>query len=108
MYTNSLVILCGVDGQVRRTVGVLVAVAQGRMSLSHIQYMLDEPSHENWVPLAQVAEPEGLYLLEVEYPPHVFIEGEGEEGERRGEKSVEGEEEGVSKEEDKDKRRGTV
>lgn len=60
--------------QVRRTVGVLVGVAQGRLSLQDVQHMLDHPSHKNWRPQAQVAPPEGLFLLDVEYPPHVFVE----------------------------------
>ena len=53
---------------------MLVGVAQGRLSLEDVQHMLDHPSHQNWRPKAQVAPPEGLFLLEVEYPPHVFVE----------------------------------
>lgn len=73
-------------GQVRRTVGALVGVAQGLVSLDNIQCMLDEPSHNNWVSIARVAGPEGLYLLEVEYPPDAFCEREGEEGESNRER----------------------
>lgn len=62
--------------QVRRTVGVLVGVAQGRLSLQDVQHMLDHPSQRNWKTKAQVAPPDGLFLLDVEYPPHVFAEEE--------------------------------
>lgn len=93
--------------QVRRTVGALVGVAQGRVNLDNIQHMLDKPSHDNWI-CSHVAPPDGLYLLEVEYPPDVFLEAEGVSGEeveggkreevesvRRGEKGeVEGESKG--------------
>lgn len=64
--------------QVRRTVGVLVGVAQGRLSLEDVQYLLDHPSERNWNSKATVAPPDGLFLLDVEYPPHVFAE-EGED-----------------------------
>lgn len=62
--------------QVRRTVGVLVGVAQGRLSVQDVQHMLDHPSQRNWKTKAQVAPPDGLFLLDVEYPPHVFAEEE--------------------------------
>uniref|UniRef100_A0A0P4VX88 tRNA pseudouridine synthase n=1 Tax=Scylla olivacea TaxID=85551 RepID=A0A0P4VX88_SCYOL len=64
--------------QVRRTVGVLVGVAQGRFNLQDVQHMLDHPSQRNWSPKLQVAPPDGLFLLDVEYPLHVFAE-EGED-----------------------------
>lgn len=80
--------MLGVAGQVRRTVGALVGVAHGRVSLQDIQHMLDEPSHKNWVCRAQVAYPDGLYLLEVEYPPHAFKEREGEVESDIGRKEV--------------------
>ncbi|KAK8395077.1 hypothetical protein O3P69_006080 [Scylla paramamosain] len=62
--------------QVRRIVGVLVGVAQGRFNLQDVQHMLDYPSQRNWSPKVQVAPPDGLFLLDVEYPLHVFAEGE--------------------------------
>ncbi|MPC21678.1 tRNA pseudouridine synthase-like 1 [Portunus trituberculatus] len=60
--------------QVRRTVGVLVGVAQGRLNLEDVQHLLDHPSQRNWNSKATVAPPDGLFLLDVEYPPHVFAE----------------------------------
>ncbi|KAG7170202.1 tRNA pseudouridine synthase-like 1 [Homarus americanus] len=58
--------------QVRRTVAVLVAVAQGRISLDDVRYLLDNPSPQNWNSRAQTAPPCGLFLLNVGYPEHVL------------------------------------
>ncbi|XP_045120508.1 tRNA pseudouridine synthase-like 1 [Portunus trituberculatus] len=60
--------------QVRRTVGVLVGVAQRCLNLEDVQHLLDHPSQRNWNSKATVAPPDGLFLLDVEYPPHVFAE----------------------------------
>lgn len=98
------------SGQVRRTVGALVGVAQGRASLQDIQRMLDEPSHQNWMNVTKVVSPAGLYLLEVVYPPSAFCEKEGEaevvitgEVECESEGEVKGEVEGKSERESKEK-----
>lgn len=58
----------------RRTVGVLVALAQGCISFEDIKYMLDNPSPQNWNPRATCAPPDGLFLLNVHYPPHIFMD----------------------------------
>ncbi|KAK7081565.1 tRNA pseudouridine synthase-like 1 [Halocaridina rubra] len=60
--------------QVRRIVGALVAVAQGKLTLDDIQWLLDNPSPKNWKPQASTAPPEGLFLLRVKYHPEVFEE----------------------------------
>lgn len=53
--------------QVRRTVAVLVAVAQEKITLEDVQYMLDVPSKNSWHPRAETVPPHGLYLVNVEY-----------------------------------------
>lgn len=58
--------------QVRRTVGALVALAQGRISLDDVKYMLENPSPHNWNSRVESAPPHGLFLLRVEYPQHVL------------------------------------
>ncbi|CAG2054047.1 unnamed protein product [Timema podura] len=55
--------------QIRRTVGVLLAVAQGHVSVDKVQHMFECPSHESWDPRASSAPPHGLYLVNVEYDP---------------------------------------
>ncbi|XP_037089597.1 tRNA pseudouridine synthase-like 1 [Pollicipes pollicipes] len=62
--------------QVRRTVAVLVAVAQGRLSLEDVQHLLDVPSKDSWNPRAATAPPHGLYLQHVVYDPADLAEGE--------------------------------
>lgn len=53
-------------GQVRHMVGAIVAVGAGRMHLDDLQRMLHAQSKvESPVP----APPEGLYLVQVDYPP---------------------------------------
>lgn len=56
-----------VTPQVRRTVAVLVAVAQEKITLEDVQYMLDVPSKNSWHPRAETVPPHGLYLVNVEY-----------------------------------------
>jgi tRNA U38,U39,U40 pseudouridine synthase TruA len=48
-------------------VGVLVAVAQGRVSLAQVRTMLETPSVDSWDPRAVTAPPHGLYLVDVAY-----------------------------------------
>ncbi|PSN29326.1 hypothetical protein C0J52_19956, partial [Blattella germanica] len=55
--------------QVRRIVGALIAVAEGRISVDDIQYMLDNPSKDSWNTRIPVVPPHGLYLVDVEYDP---------------------------------------
>ncbi|XP_071546117.1 tRNA pseudouridine synthase-like 1 isoform X3 [Panulirus ornatus] len=59
--------------QVRRIVGVLVACAQGCISSEDIKYMLDNPSPQKWNTHVQCAPPDGLFLLSVHYPSHIFM-----------------------------------
>lgn len=53
--------------QVRRIVGALVAVAQGKLQVSDVHCMIEEPSPNKWTPVATVAPAYGLYLLNVKY-----------------------------------------
>ncbi|KAJ8985008.1 hypothetical protein NQ317_016919 [Molorchus minor] len=53
--------------QVRRTVGALVAVAQGKVSIKDIKFMLEIPSHQSWCKQIKTLPAHGLYLCEVEY-----------------------------------------
>ncbi|CAH0555705.1 unnamed protein product [Brassicogethes aeneus] len=55
--------------QVRRTVATLVAVAQGKVSLRDIKYMLEVPAVSSWLPQIKLVEAHGLYLSEVRYSP---------------------------------------
>ncbi|XP_050501442.1 tRNA pseudouridine synthase-like 1 [Diabrotica virgifera virgifera] len=53
--------------QVRRTVAALIALAQGKISLSDIKLMLEVPSRHSWCPQIKTLPAHGLYLCEVEY-----------------------------------------
>lgn len=53
--------------QVRRTVASLVAVAQGKVTIRDIKFMLEIPSHRSWCPQIKTLPAHGLYLCEVEY-----------------------------------------
>lgn len=48
-------------------VGVMVAVAGGRLSFDDVSYMLDHPSPLNWNGRAKCMPPAGLYLKEIHY-----------------------------------------
>lgn len=53
--------------QVRRTVGVLIAVAQKRISISEVENMFENPTKDSWIEKVTVVPPYGLYLQQVEY-----------------------------------------
>lgn len=53
--------------QVRRMVGVILAVAQDRLSMRDAHEMLTIPSMNNWRPQASAAPAYGLYLVKVAY-----------------------------------------
>ncbi|GLG96941.1 tRNA pseudouridine synthase [Gryllus bimaculatus] len=53
--------------QVRRMVGVLVAVAQGKLLESDVEHMLANPSPESWKSFVAPAPAYGLYLSNVHY-----------------------------------------
>lgn len=53
--------------QVRRMVGSVVAVAQGRLTYKDCYEMLTIPSQQSWCPQASVMAPYGLYLCRVDY-----------------------------------------
>lgn len=53
--------------QVRRTVAALAAVAQGKVTLKDIKFMLEVPSFRSWYPQLKTFPAHGLYLCEVEY-----------------------------------------
>lgn len=53
--------------QVRRIVGTLVCLGQGKISEKDIYEMLTIPSKYNWISKIPVAPPYGLYLAKVDY-----------------------------------------
>lgn len=53
--------------QVRRMVGVILAVAQNRLRMSDAYDMLTVPSMQSWCPQASAAPAYGLYLVRVAY-----------------------------------------
>ncbi|KAG8224585.1 hypothetical protein J437_LFUL010043 [Ladona fulva] len=53
--------------QVRRMVGVLVAAAQGKISVDEVARMIEDPINNSWNNRAQTAPPFALYLTKVEY-----------------------------------------
>lgn len=53
--------------QVRRTVGCLVAAAQGKISVRDLKFMLEIPSRQSWDPRIRAAPAYGLYLCQVHY-----------------------------------------
>ncbi|CAL4139949.1 unnamed protein product, partial [Meganyctiphanes norvegica] len=60
--------------QVRRTVGVIVAAAQNKISLTDVEFMLNNPSIYSWNPRICTAPSHGLYLINVHYPETAFEE----------------------------------
>lgn len=58
--------------QVRKTVGVLVALGQERISFDDLHRMLSIPSRDSWPSKAITAPPAGLYLVNVHYPLEAF------------------------------------
>jgi tRNA U38,U39,U40 pseudouridine synthase TruA len=50
-------------------VGALISVAEGRVSVEEIRYMLENPSKHSWNKRIIVVPPYGLYLMDVEYDP---------------------------------------
>ncbi|KAK4292427.1 hypothetical protein Pmani_034807 [Petrolisthes manimaculis] len=62
--------------QVRRTVGVLVRVGEGCIGEYEVSVMLNTPSHDTWPAGTQVAPPDGLFLINVHYPPNALTIGE--------------------------------
>ncbi|XP_011707639.1 PREDICTED: tRNA pseudouridine synthase-like 1 [Wasmannia auropunctata] len=55
--------------QVRRMVGALIALGQGKITEKDITVMLQVPSHHNWNNRITPVPPNGLHLLNVEYDP---------------------------------------
>ncbi|XP_050423245.1 tRNA pseudouridine synthase-like 1 [Adelges cooleyi] len=53
--------------QVRRTVGVLLGVAQKKISYDDVKYMFDNPSSKSWNPKASTVPSYGLYLYDIGY-----------------------------------------
>ncbi|XP_050537572.1 tRNA pseudouridine synthase A isoform X2 [Daktulosphaira vitifoliae] len=53
--------------QVRRTVGVLIGVAQKKLSYNDVLYMFDNPSSKSWNPRVSTAPSHGLYLYDIGY-----------------------------------------
>ncbi|KAK9879891.1 hypothetical protein WA026_008391 [Henosepilachna vigintioctopunctata] len=53
--------------QVRRTVGCIIAAAQGKISVKDIKFMLEIPSRHSWDTRIKPAPPYGLYLCQVHY-----------------------------------------
>lgn len=53
-------------------VGVLVALSHGHLSLEDVNRWLNNPSVCDHGARARCAPSYGLFLLNVEYPPHVF------------------------------------
>uniref|UniRef100_A0A146M7L6 tRNA pseudouridine synthase n=1 Tax=Lygus hesperus TaxID=30085 RepID=A0A146M7L6_LYGHE len=61
--------------QVRRTVGVLIAVGLGRLTLDDVRGMFENPSKDSWNAKAVVVPGHGLYLTSVEYKEEdLFVE----------------------------------
>lgn len=53
--------------QVRRTVGVLIAVAQKKISIPEVEAMFENPTKDSWNDKVAVVPPYGLYLQHVDY-----------------------------------------
>lgn len=62
-FRNKIIFLT----QVRRTVAALTAVAQGKVTLKDIKFMLEIPSCRTCYPQIKTFPAHGLYLCEVEY-----------------------------------------
>ncbi|BES92346.1 tRNA pseudouridine synthase [Nesidiocoris tenuis] len=61
--------------QVRRTVGALIAVGLGRLSISDLHQMFENPTNDSWNSRAVVVPGYGLYLASVEYKEEdLFVE----------------------------------
>lgn len=53
--------------QIRRTVGVLIKVAQNKITYDDVKYMFDNPSFNSWNPKISTAPSHGLYLYDIGY-----------------------------------------
>ncbi|XP_025423798.1 tRNA pseudouridine synthase-like 1 [Sipha flava] len=53
--------------QIRRTVGVLIKVAQKVITYDDVKYMFDNPASESWNPKVSTAPGHGLYLYDLGY-----------------------------------------
>lgn len=53
--------------QIRRTVGVLIKVAQKVITYNDVKYMFDNPASESWNPKVSTAPSHGLYLYDLGY-----------------------------------------
>ncbi|CAG9860361.1 unnamed protein product [Phyllotreta striolata] len=53
--------------QVRRIIAALVALADGKVTIRDIKFMLEIPSRHSWCPQLKTAPAHGLYLCQVEY-----------------------------------------
>ncbi|KAL1137992.1 hypothetical protein AAG570_009687 [Ranatra chinensis] len=59
--------------QVRRTVSVLISLAQGKLTLSDVENLFKNPSPESWLEKAVLVPGCGLYLVNVQYHPEDFL-----------------------------------
>ena len=57
--------------QIRRMVGTIVSIAQGKEDVSVIKESLNNAS---FLPRPQMAPADGLYLLDVVYPSEMFVD----------------------------------
>ncbi|XP_050671637.1 tRNA pseudouridine synthase-like 1 isoform X2 [Leptidea sinapis] len=62
-----------VHNQIRRMVGTLIAVANGKIRPEDIKLMLQIPSKHSWHSFIEAIPPDGLYLCNVEYDPQDLI-----------------------------------
>lgn len=51
----------------RRTVGVLIGVAQKKLTYDDVLYMFENPSSKSWNPRVSTAPSHGLYLFDIGY-----------------------------------------
>lgn len=54
-------------------VSALTCCGQGKVDLSDVQRLIDEPVEMSWVPFGCVFPSKGLFLLDVEYLPEDLI-----------------------------------
>lgn len=59
--------------QIRRIVGIVLAVGQGKATLDEVELLFKEPSFNNWPRLAKIAPPCGLYKTDVVYDEEDLI-----------------------------------
>ncbi|XP_038216010.1 tRNA pseudouridine synthase-like 1 isoform X2 [Zerene cesonia] len=62
-----------VHNQIRRMVGTLISVANGKLPPEEIKVMLQVPSKHSWHNFIQSIPPHGLYLCDVEYKPEDLV-----------------------------------